>query len=161
MAKKLRPGKARVEFLACMTEIFDLIEKGHSSTYVHEVMIEKKKISMSYSSLIKFLKKKKENKEVKYLKPTNSKQITAIEADKAKKASQSQIGEDVKCKEKPSTKEIALIAIASTAMTPQIKSIEGSGSSEGNGNENSSSDGSEDGKKVKFENLEVDTDKLF
>lgn len=57
MAKKLRHGQARVQFLACRAEICDLIEKGHSIKCVHEILIEDNKITMSYTALTSFLKK--------------------------------------------------------------------------------------------------------
>lgn len=74
MARKLRPGQARVEFLVSKNEIFDLIKKGHSSKCVHEILFEQGKITMSYSTLIKFLKKQEKQTDVAHQEPIKAEQ---------------------------------------------------------------------------------------
>jgi len=45
---RLRPGQARVQFLACKVEIADLFEKGHSMVETLEILKKQEKLTIAY-----------------------------------------------------------------------------------------------------------------
>ena len=56
-AKGLRPGMARVQFLAVQHEVKTLLEQGHTYASAYDMLKDQKKVSMSYQSFRKHIHK--------------------------------------------------------------------------------------------------------
>lgn len=48
--KRLRPGQAKVQFIACKEEIQALLGKGHSMVETLEILTKEKKLNIGYCS---------------------------------------------------------------------------------------------------------------
>lgn len=65
MPKRISRNQGRIELLACINYVYDLLNKGYDKRKIHKILNEEKKITMSYATLCYQLAKIERSKTLK------------------------------------------------------------------------------------------------
>ncbi|MBQ4568257.1 MAG: hypothetical protein IJA79_09065 [Desulfovibrio sp.] len=77
----IKRGLARVQFIACHSEIVELLEQGYTVRNIYDDFVSSKKISMSYTSFARYIQIRIKKAE-EYSNKTTNKEQSAKTQDK-------------------------------------------------------------------------------
>jgi len=110
----IKRGLARVQFIACHSEIVELLDKGYTVQNIYDDFVKSKKITMSYRIFAKYIRIRIKNAGEETVKRIISKDIQEKSQDK-------QENKKPKIEEKPQEKPVRVFS------TPEKKKGFGSG----------------------------------
>lgn len=68
--ERLRHHKAKIQFMACKSEIFRMLSQGYSKRLIHEQLTKEGTLSMAYITLCQFIRREKAQEAVEESTPT-------------------------------------------------------------------------------------------